>query len=206
MKPSNEINANVGRAVQPRMSFKEAVGKCFGEYATLSGRARRSEFWWFYLFATLIVAVPLVAMTIVALFFEGKLPVDFEDLSMTVKGIDAVLVVFMTLACLFLLIPSLAVQVRRLHDTGRSGWWVMWGVLSRLPYKITSGYVLGGMADKSSNEIMNLMKGFEVSTVGGSLMLLFSLLSWGMSIVLLIFMLKDSDKGENKYGPSPKYQ
>lgn len=206
MKPSNEINANVGRAVQPRMSLKEAVGKCFGEYATLSGRARRSEFWWFYFFVTLIVAVPLVAMTIVALVFEERIPVDFDDLSMTVQGIDAVLVVFMTLACLFLLIPSLAVQVRRLHDTGRSGWWVVWGVLSRFPYRITSGYVLGDMADNSSNEIMNLMKGFEVSTVGGSLMLLFSLLSWGMSIVLLIFMLKDSDKGENKYGPSPKYQ
>ena len=76
------------------MSPTESISTCFKKYATFDGVARRSEYWWFYLF--LIVAS--LVLNIVS-----------ESLS----GIFA----------LATIVPSLAAGARRLHDTDRSGWW-----------------------------------------------------------------------------------
>ena len=205
METNNHINSHLNERANPRLSFKEAVGECISKYATFSGRARRSEFWWFYLFALMVITLPLVAMLIVALVLEGKVPVDPDNLSTLTESIDGVLVVLSALIYLFMAIPVLAVQVRRLHDTGRSGWWLLWSILASLPYEITSHVVLDGAANEKSYDIMNVIQGFQVSALGGSMMLLLGLLKWGVAIAILIFVLQDSYKGENQYGPSPKY-
>lgn len=205
METNNQINSDLNERANPRLSFKEAVGECISKYAIFSGRARRSEYWWFYLFALMVVTLPSVAMLIVALVLEGKVPVDPDNLSTLTEGIDGVLVVLSGLIYLFLTIPVLAVQVRRLHDTGRSGWWLLWSILASLPYEITSHFVLDGAANEKSYDIMNVIQGFQVSALGGSMMLLLGLLKWGVAIAILIFVLQDSYKGENQYGPSPKY-
>lgn len=76
------------------MDFVQAVKSCLGQYATFSGRAPRSEYWWFFLFQLLVmVAASLIGDVVYAL------------------------------ASLALLLPALAVGTRRLHDIGRSGWW-----------------------------------------------------------------------------------
>lgn len=94
------------------MSFAGAVRSAFRNYATFSGRARRSEFWWFALF-DLAVNVGLFAL----IGLLGR-----------TGGVLAVLaLVVFNLAVFF---PYLAVSVRRLHDTDRSGWWLL---LSFLP-------------------------------------------------------------------------
>ena len=72
------------------------------QYAVFDGRARRKEYWMFVLFNIVIAA---------ALAIVGR-----------VIGLDGVLRALYTLG---VLIPSLAVSVRRLHDTGRSGWWLL---------------------------------------------------------------------------------
>jgi uncharacterized membrane protein YhaH (DUF805 family) len=71
-------------------------------YANFSGRARRAEFWWYFL-ANFIVSLVL-------------------NLLQAAASIFVVLVVIYGLA---VLIPGLAVGVRRLHDTGKSGWWLL---------------------------------------------------------------------------------
>ncbi|CAN7239291.1 DUF805 domain-containing protein [Acidovorax sp. LjRoot129] len=76
------------------MDFVSAIKSCLTQYATFSGRAVRSEFWWFFLFQ--IIAV------IVASFLGD-----------VISGIVSIA----------LLLPALAVGARRLHDIGRSGWW-----------------------------------------------------------------------------------
>lgn len=81
------------------MSFADAVRTCFAKFATFSGRARRSEFWWFALFQILVM--------IVASVIDQVLGTSFVTI----------------IAALALLVPSLAVTWRRLHDTGRSGAW-----------------------------------------------------------------------------------
>lgn len=73
-----------------------SVTTCLSKYATFSGRASRPEFWWFTLAASVLY--------LVLAFVPGG-----EALS--------------TVASLVLLLPTLAVGARRLHDTGRSGWW-----------------------------------------------------------------------------------
>jgi uncharacterized membrane protein YhaH (DUF805 family) len=82
------------------VSFQEAVQTVLTQkYADFSGRARRSEYWWFYLFLFLVDVVFSV--------------ID-RAIGNTILGL---------LVSLALLVPFIAVGVRRLHDTGRSGWW-----------------------------------------------------------------------------------
>ena len=78
------------------MDFVEATKTCLRKYATFGGRASRSEYWWFFLFG-------LLAGTAASLFSE-KLN---------------------ALVSLLLLLPSTAVGARRLHDIGRTGWWLL---------------------------------------------------------------------------------
>lgn len=91
------------------MRFPEAVNACLDRYATFGGRARRPEYWYFMLFGLLVSAVTGV---LDAVIFPG-------NAAGPVSGI----------ASLLLLLPSLAVTARRLHDTGRSGWWMLTGLV-----------------------------------------------------------------------------
>ena len=80
--------------------------KCLTQYADFTGRARRKEYWMFVLFSLLIYF--LVAIVLVAL-------------SATESAINIVI----GLLALSLMLPNLAVTIRRLHDTDRSGWWAL---------------------------------------------------------------------------------
>lgn len=85
------------------MTFPDAVRRCFTLYATFAGRARRSEFWFFWLFNLLAHGV---AGLLDAAIFSVAAPLN-------------------AIVSLLLLVPNLAVAVRRLHDGGRSGWWLL---------------------------------------------------------------------------------
>ena len=87
------------------MSFADAVRSVFSQYATFSGRARRSEYWWYTLFAVILYIIVAIIDSAI------KNPI---------LGL---------LVALGLVVPSLAVAVRRLHDTGRSGWWILIGLI-----------------------------------------------------------------------------
>ena len=99
MEESNQLN------VVPLLSFGQAVKNVFSKYATFTGRARRSEFWWFQLFNFILIFV--------ASLFDDLLGLGISD---TGEGIISLIV---TLA---LLLPGLSVLWRRLHDINRSGW------------------------------------------------------------------------------------
>jgi uncharacterized membrane protein YhaH (DUF805 family) len=85
------------------MGFGEAVGSCLSKYATFTGRASRSEYWYFVLFQAVVGAVAAAIS----------------------RAIDLNLV--STLVELLLFLPSLAVGIRRLHDIDKSGWWTLLG-------------------------------------------------------------------------------
>lgn len=86
--------------------FLEALGK----YAVFSGRARRSEYWYFFLF-TCLIAFALAAAGLAIAAGTGGPPTLARY--------------FIDLFSVLILLPSLAVSVRRLHDIGMSGWWVL---------------------------------------------------------------------------------
>ena len=83
------------------MSFGDAVRTCFAKFADFTGRAPRSEFWWFALFALI-----------------GGLITGLLD---SMFGLP----VFNALFSLALLLPNLSVTARRLHDRNMSGWWML---------------------------------------------------------------------------------
>ena len=95
------------------MDFMTAVRTCLSKYVGFSGRARRSEYWYFALFTFLV--------GIVTSILDVVLGTDYE--SAASGGL------INTLVSLALFLPSLAVGVRRLHDTDRSGWWILIGII-----------------------------------------------------------------------------
>ena len=97
------------------MSFSQAVSSVLlNKYATFSGRARRSEYWWWYLFVTIVY--------IVAGILDRAIGLTYSDLTLGGGWIA-------TIAAIVFLVPNLAVAVRRLHDTGRTGWWLLIGLV-----------------------------------------------------------------------------
>lgn len=87
--------------------------KCLKNYANFNGRARRKEYWMFTLFYTLLY-LPVYAITMFATS-QGML---------TLALIANLLMMVIAFG---LLLPALAVQVRRLHDINKSGWWILLG-------------------------------------------------------------------------------
>ncbi len=89
------------------MSFTEAVKSGFDHYVIFDGRASRPAYWWWFLFGIL---VGFAAGILDAIIFSGS-----EALTIVVS--------------LGLLLPNISVGIRRLHDTNRSGWWLLIGII-----------------------------------------------------------------------------
>ena len=94
------------------MNFQNAVKSGFSNYANFRGRAQRSEFWYWVLFFWLSVAV---AEVLDAALFPGVSGSNNPGLELYVLPLN--------LVGYALLIPSISVFVRRLHDIDRKGWW-----------------------------------------------------------------------------------
>ena len=149
--------------IRPKVGFVEAIKSGFRNYATFNGRAVNSEFWWWFVFEYLVLGI----LGYVAYFFlfvgfmtsvGGALSdysrtgyrsrdVDFIWSAPLVAGI--VLGVLFVVVALALLIPGLALRVRRLHDAGYSGWFIL---LSLAPFG--SVIILALLAMESSPEGM----------------------------------------------------
>ncbi len=87
------------------MNFGQAISSGFSNYVKFSGRALRSEYWYWVLFTVL-----------------GAIIAGIIDVVLSISVISG-------LFGLATILPSLAVQVRRLHDLDRTGWWIFLGVI-----------------------------------------------------------------------------
>jgi uncharacterized membrane protein YhaH (DUF805 family) len=106
------------------MGFVETIKHNFSNYATFSGRASRSQFWWWYLFIVIVGAVLNIIDSLIG-WGIGKSEITFNDQVFQNPGVGVLALIFW----LAILIPTLAVMARRLHDTDRSAWWILWGYL-----------------------------------------------------------------------------
>lgn len=104
------------------MNFGQAVSSGFRRYIDFSGRSSRSEYWWWILLYVIIRALAEVLI---------------RSTSAESVGPAQVFLVILSFLSLALLVPSLAVALRRLHDLDRSGWWIL---ISFVP--IVGGVVL----------------------------------------------------------------
>ncbi len=98
------------------MNFSEAIRSCLTQYASFRGRAARSEFWFFALFN--------ISCLIIASIIDNMLGTTFKFMDPTL-GVQRSIPYgwFYSLVALGLFLPNISALVRRLHDTGRSGWW-----------------------------------------------------------------------------------
>lgn len=131
------------------MDFMTAVKTCFSKYVDFKGRAARSEFWWWVLFG------------IVSSIILGLIPFIGMIWSLA------------------LILPNLAVTARRLHDTDRSGWWML------APYGV--GFLSGAMAFTGS----------------GALVTIVGILAFVMFVVLIIWLATKGSDGDNRFGSDP---
>ena len=100
------------------MTMGEAVRSVLGQYATFSGRASRSEYWWWF--------VVLLLLNIALRFVDGAVMAPLLGYEAFAREAGNPLGVLLALG---LLLPNLAVACRRLHDTERSGWWLLIGII-----------------------------------------------------------------------------
>lgn len=167
--------------VLPQLGFTEALGAACKKITQFKGRSRRSEFWWTYL------TVFIINFICQFIPFIG------------------------TLMSILLSLAMIPITFRRLHDTGRSGWWYGVSMICGTIYIIVACSLviaaLGGgasaadLSSMSSEEIVEaLSEGPAMGFIGIGLL---AGIIYG--IILLIFYCQDSQKEENKYGPSPKY-
>jgi uncharacterized membrane protein YhaH (DUF805 family) len=125
--------------------------KVLKQYADFSGRARRKEFWMFTLINTIIYAVPYT--------------LAFTMLSTNPESVVAsVLFGIVGLYALGILVPSLAVTVRRLHDTGRSGWWILIGLVPLIGFIVLLVFYVQD-SQPGSNQYGENPKGYEAVAV-----------------------------------------
>lgn len=89
------------------MTFGDSIATVLDKYMTFSGRASRSEYWWWFLFSFLVQSVADVLDY--AIFASWGFRGNF----------------LYWLVCVFFCIPNLAVLVRRLHDSNHSAWWLL---------------------------------------------------------------------------------
>ncbi|MDR2209636.1 MAG: DUF805 domain-containing protein [Azoarcus sp.] len=157
--------------------------KCLKHYADFNGRARREEYWMFTLFS---IIFSFVWMFLAALGFA------ISNDSFEIIGLEPKLAIVQCYYGVLMFLPGLAVTVRRLHDIGRSGW-----LLLIMPVLVIAGGFLFAYL------ILKACYSWPLHNIFCSLLIVM-LLPLIAGIWLLVLMLKDGQKGDNKYGPNPK--
>lgn len=160
-------------------------------YAEFSGRSRRQEFWMFFL----LQLISYVLLTITA-FIVGIGVAGFSTLGQgasadggvigAVAGLGMIALLYVAIF-LGLFIPNLALAARRLHDTGRSGWWQL---LYWAPWILSLFVSLAAAASPSTTAVL--------------LNALFSGLQLIGLLVLIVFYCLEGNRGPNRFGPDPK--
>lgn len=116
-------------------SFPKAIARMYRKYFVFSGRASRSEFWWAYLYISILCAV----------FYY---PVDTAT-----KHHQNMLALVLDLLMLALVLPIITLTFRRLHDTNRSGWWIFAPSVPAIGCGLIGGLMLGiGISQPNSSE------------------------------------------------------
>lgn len=114
------------------MSLGEAVSTCWKKYGDFDGRAQRPEFWWWILFVTLVQIAASIILTVLLVVFQNAGFLQWLGV-----------LIFM-IVVLAVILPSIAVSVRRLHDRDLSGWWYLLGFVPVASIVLLVWYVLPG--------------------------------------------------------------
>ena len=167
----------------PPLGFIEAIKLASSRILDFNGRSRRSEFWWWML-------IVIIANWLVSTFISNLM----------ISTLLAIIVMFF----------GLAVTARRLHDAGKSAWWVYISYAIGIVYnflastspaivKVMEEAKSGGLSTKTMEKMMTEHAG-DFTTLG-----FLGLLMAIVALIVVIMCTLDSKPAPNKYGQSPKY-
>ena len=159
------------------------------KYAVFEGRSTRTEYWGF------------VAVQWLIGFLLGVIPGIVDSVGSPSSPVGNALAALTTIYSLATIVPSLAVGARRLHDTNRSGWWLLL-VIPGIGFLFSGIFILVlalfGLGFGGSD---------SADTFGALLLVALGLLAAGAAafITLLVFMVLPGNDGPNKYGDKPEW-
>ncbi|MGV6850385.1 MAG: DUF805 domain-containing protein [Marinibacterium sp.] len=180
----------------------KATITCFSKYATFSGRATRSEYWWFYL-----------TVTVIGLAARGVDYLLFGDASVAAIATDETVGVAvrtstqtepLTMAwSLVVILPLLAAGWRRAHDTGRPGWYILLPAIAALVglFGLLLGVAGLGLLETFGADPALLGGAAALLGVGGMLGVTLAVIA--LSVFKIILLVQPSDPQANEYGPNP---
>ena len=180
---------------KPMMPFPEAIKSCLRQYVGFRGRATRAEYWWWVLGITVVSTILSIIEGIIFGFGGDSLERPSSLFQLAV------------------LLPGLAVTVRRLHDIGRTGWWQLaWvaaGILATIPLIIGVVASLDGLIWLSSVERSfgsNSSVGINIWAFAPLIVgALISVAIWvGLAVWIIWWMVKQGQAGPNQHGPDPR--
>ncbi|WP_375174505.1 DUF805 domain-containing protein [Pseudooceanicola sp.] len=174
------------------MTFQDAVKTCFRKYITFSGRATRPEYWWFVLFVFLGSILAEILDT--AIFGFTEIEVERSAGHIVTEDRTGP---FDALFSLATLLPLLAVGWRRMHDTGRSGLYLLYPILV---------WVGIGTFASMAGVTGELMSGnFAAAFTGlvGIIMIISILIAIFSPLIVIWWLTRPTQPGPNDYGPNP---
>ena len=145
------------------MDLITAIKTCFKKYFVFKGRAKKSEYWWFFLF---LILASFASQLLDVVVLGQSFWINYGPIN--------------TIVNLILIIPILSAGARRLHDTNKSGWWQLLGLI--------------GLAISYYQKDM-LTKGLITSSY-----FILSFLALGTYILLIVWLASKGDKKKNKFG------
>lgn len=174
------------------------------KYVDFQGRARRSEFWLWVLFRIAVGMVMGTVMTSVlftGMNFQNPDPSQFMGRYFSVMPL-------MQIVNLGLLLPSIAVAVRRLHDINRTGWWyimpIVVAIVGMVLFFIFAGTQLFSAIGTGGGTMTDAQGMKLFFTVMGSMFLFVFLPLLVAEIVMLVFYITDGTPTANRFGADPK--
>ena len=175
------------------MTFTTAIRTCFAKYVTFSGRASRSEYWWFFLFVLLMnTAAGIVDM---ALFGTVAVQQTADSTAVAASWQQPV----QAIVSLVLFLPQLSAAWRRMHDTGRSGLYALFPILLMICAGLVLVFGIGLASHFQHGGSLDLL--FTRATL---IVLIPTLVVLFLSPLLVIWWLtRPSQPGTNEYGPNP---
>lgn len=169
---------------QYEATIGQAVSRFWRKFAVFSGRASRSEYWWWVLVS---VVISVVLQLIGSLVFGGGLLLGAGSSILDLRALLLPLTPALVWSVV-VLVPSIALVVRRLHDTNRSGWWC----LLSLPTYLGLPFYLVGLASVNPERLAaGDLSGLAIGPLLAGLALL--LIGFVGGVILLIFLVLGPD-------------
>ena len=175
------------------MGFFAAIGSAYANVFDATGRARRSEFWWFFLFQVLVSFAAQIGLGIYAIGDPAALVAlsdkEMMELWLTQNSDLAWIAGYLFAGqLLFLWVPNLTLTIRRLHDTNRSGWFMFMPLVALILSILGMFFFAAGAA---------------VSRGAIAIVIAFALIPLAASIWYFVVLCLPGTHGGNRFGPDP---